>query len=124
MNENFYDNFPTAKQLTRIEIRNLGQVHESEKLLYAALAVTNFVYFTANFPMPFEKIIQKAFEEYGQLAVDHLSAKFKGIEKKYFDLGYFPAAGVIDFFFALDNSNQRKLISWVQSNYHFSSDHK
>ena len=124
MNENFYDNFPTARQLTRIEIRNLRKVHESEKLLYATLAVTNFVYFTANFPMPFEKIIQKAFEESGQLAVDHLTSKFKGLEKKYSDLGYFPAAGVIDFFFALDNSNQRKLISWVQANYHFSSDHK
>ena len=124
MNENLYDNLPTARQLHQIEIRNLRKVHESEKLSHATLAVKNFIYFTANFPMPFENIIQQAFQDYGQVMVDHLTSKYLGIAAKYNFSGCFPPVAVFGFFFALDGANQSKLIFWVQTNYHFSSVNK
>ena len=124
MNENLYDNLPTASQFQQIEIRNLRKVHESEKLRHATLVVKNFIYFTANFPSPFEIVIQQAFQDNGQVIVDHLTSKYRGISEKYISAGCFPPAAVLDFFFALDGANQSKLIFWVQTNYHFSSVHK
>jgi len=124
MNENLYDNFPTARQLLRIEISNLRKAHESEKLRHTALAIKNFVYFTANFQLPFETIIQHVFQENGQVIIDHLTSKYCGISAKYISAGCFPPAAVLDFFFALDGANQSKLIFWVETNYHFSSVHR
>lgn len=124
MNEKSYRNSANERQYAQIEINNLRRVHESEKLLHATLAVKNFAYFTANFPMPFETIIQQAFQDYGQVMFDHLISKYYGIAAKYNSDGCFPPAAVLDFFFALDGANQSKFIFWVQTNYHFSSVHK
>jgi hypothetical protein len=82
--------------------------------------VINFVYFTANFEdLTF---IRKIWDVDG--LAQHLEDKMNQVCRKYGNQGFISCAAIIEFFFLLSRNNQVKFIEWVQSNYHFSDDHK
>jgi len=96
------------------------QQTRKENAYYAILSVINFIYFTANFE---DLTFIRQIWDVDELA-QHFTDKMLKICRKYEQQGYIPSAAIVDFFFELSRSNQEKFIAWVQSNYHFSQDHK
>ena len=67
----------------------------------------NFVYFTTNFP---DNFIAECWKD-NQLLKNHLQQKFKS--------DYISASDFLDWFFALDEENMKKLIIWIDENYNY-----
>ena len=113
----------TDNAIRQAELRKLrGQLKftQSQNSRFAILSVINFVYFTANFEdLTF---IRKIWDVDG--LAQHYEDKMKLICRRYEHQGFIPCAAIIDFFFQLSRHNQEKFIDWIQSNYHFSDDHK
>jgi len=113
----------TDNAIRQAELRKLrGQLKftQSQNSRFAILSAINFVYFTANFEdLTF---IRKIWEVDG--LAQHFEDKMNLICRKHGNQGFIPCAAIIEFFFLLSRNNQVKFIEWVQSNYHFSDDHK
>ena len=81
-------------------------------------AVTNFIYFTANFRGGYQAVIRAIWNDVPYLA-EHILAKLESIlGRKYAGIGVFPMGAWIDLFFELDKTNQEKMITWIELNYH------
>lgn len=81
-------------------------------------AVTNFIYFTANFHGGYQKVIRAMWKDVPHLA-EHILAKLESIlSRKYAGIGVFPMGAWIDLFFELDKTNQEKMITWIELYYH------
>jgi len=88
------------------------------------LAVVNFVYFLANFPMQFNDIIRAVWAD-DKLLADHLILKIDGIiAKECPNKGCLPPAAIVSFFFELSRGDQYKFAEWIERNYHVSEEHK
>lgn len=78
-------------------------------MIIEAEAITNFAYFTCNFPHDF---IEKCWEDNNHI-IKHLESKLKGKVKN----GMISSRGFISFFLDLDRANQYKLANWINKNY-------
>lgn len=79
-------------------------------------AIVNFIYFLANFPKPFNEIIDEIWA--GQkLLADHLKSKI------VLNTECVTPETIIKWFFKLDSTNQHTFLEWVEKNYHHSDGH-
>ena len=120
MNPNSLKTEATLQRLEQQKLRIRMKDTKKQNSDFAILSVINFIYFTANFADL--SFIRQIWEGEGQS--QHFQSKMDNICKKYEPQGYLPSAAILDFFFLLSRNNQGKFIAWVQSNYHFSEDHK
>lgn len=87
-------------------------------------AVTNFIYFTANFHGGYQAVIRAMWKDDPHLA-EHILVKLESIlGRKYAGIGVFPMGAWIDLFFELDSANQEKMIAWIELNYHHNREHE
>ncbi len=87
------------------------------------MAVVNFVYFLANFPGQFSTIIDLVWKDNPLLAI-HFNQKFDSCFYKYSKNGTVTPAVIIAFFFDLSDTNKLQFVNWIDTNYHFSSEHE